>query len=1137
MTDSLEAPDVPNTWNDEQFIRAVTETTPSLIYVYDCVHDRNVWTNAAHRELFGALDLDVTDRTESTQLYGLMHPDDIPVVAERLQRLRHLPDGQWLEAEYRFLTPDGAWHWFQDRASVFQRDAAGDVTHIIGSAIETTRRRKAEAAHRRTDALLQLVLDTNPSCIFVKDAEGRYVLANPAIAELYGTTPEKMIGLTDQDFADARQPTPLEADRFVADDQAAIRSQEAQFIPEEPFTLEDGSVRWFQTRKVPLKQPGEEPMVLGVAIDITDRKTAEEELRASEARYRSYVDQAPNGVFVADGEGFYVDVNAAAVEITGYTREELIGMHLSDLLPPEAGPDGREHFRTVRDAGYAIGDLPFIHRDGSRRMWRIAASKLSEDRYLGFVTDITAQYQAQRALAESERRYRLLAENVSDVIWLLNAEAHFTFISPSVERILGYTPEELREAPLVEFLPEAALQERFEVPIEAKDGRVVTLEVLTNPLFDDTNTCTGMLGVARDITARRRMTQALADSEERFRLAAESMTDLIYEWDVATGTVRWFGDIDAALGYEPGGFPRTLEGWLDRLHPDDRARMAQLTEHCHQNAIPSAGTYRIRHRDGTWLTWQNNGRPIKDASGEPVRWIGACVDITEARTYATERERLLAQVQAQARRTQQIIDTVPQGVVLVNSAGEVLLSNPAGKESLAVLADWAPGMALRMPAGQPLHTILQAPDGARWHELRAKDRIYEVVARPMVEVQATMTAWVLVIRDVTEEREHQRRSQLQERLATVGQLAAGIAHDFNNVMAAIVLYAQMLAHRGDLDAQGRRYVQTITSQANQATDLIAQILDFSRSSDLESEILDITPLVKEAVKLWKRTLPESIRVDLTQNQETIIIEGEATRLNQMLTNLAVNARDAMPDGGALHLCLEHLQVTEDSRPLPEIAPGPWVRITVRDTGSGIAEKDLPHIFDPFFTTKAPGKGTGLGLAQVYGIVQAHKGHIDVATQLGEGTAFTIYLPGAEQSHSATWRIPDLAEVPRGQGECLLVVEDNAVVRNALVSNLTDLAYTVSSARDGKEALRQLDARADDPEGAIRLVITDMVMPEMGGIELLRAIHDRGYPIRVIILTGYATEELEKIELPELIGWQHKPPDVAGLAQAIADSLH
>jgi signal transduction histidine kinase/CheY-like chemotaxis protein len=488
----------------------------------------------------------------------------------------------------------------------------------------------------------------------------------------------------------------------------------------------------------------------------------------------------------------------------------------------------------------------------------------------------------------------------------------------------------------------------------------------------------------------------------------------------------------------------------------------------------------------------------------------------------------LEQARQQSEEIQEIINTVPEGVLLLDPACKVLLANPVAQAHLEVLCpDWSGGNVTQFGSFR-LEDILKPPEVSGWHEVVSDRHIFQIVARP-IESGPAHRGWVLVIREVTQEREVERRVQLQERMATVGQLAAGIAHDFNNIMSTIVLYAQMTARSPIIPNRERERINTIYQQAMQATDLIRQILDFSRRSILERQPLSLRPLIKEQARLFERTLGEDIHIDLTGMETHGLVYADPTRIQQVLLNLAINSRDAMPDGGILTIGLDEVEVRSSrNAPILEMTPGKWVRLTVSDTGTGIPPEDLPHIFEPFFTTKAPGEGTGLGLAQVYGIITQHEGYIDVSTQPGRGTTISLYLPALSEVYLQRLD-SDTGEISVGNEQTILLVEDSEYTRQALVDSLELLHYRVISASNGQEALDVLDWRRAE----IDLVISDVIMPEMSGLTLVREMAKRELRVPVLLLTGHSTgKDLEMMQTVGMVEVMPKPPSLEQLADVV-----
>ncbi len=657
------------------------------------------------------------------------------------------------------------------------------------------------------------------------------------------------------------------------------------------------------------------------------------------------------------------------------------------------------------------------------------------------------------------------------------------------------------------------------------------------------------------VTELTALNQALQTSEKKYRKLFEDSYDCIV-------LARMDGeilDINPAGERLLGSARETLIGRNARtlyVNPQDRERLLNGIEEKGINSIET----QLRRLDGVQIHTLLSTTAQRAEDGRITGLLTIIHDITERiraeqsqQTAAEERARLLTEIREQARRVQQIVDTVPEGVLLLDRECRIGLANPTARQYLQLLSADA-DTPLTHLGDRPIQELLTSPPKGLWHEVTvasATQQVFQVLARS-VENGPQPGGWVLVIHDETQQRQIERQIQQQERLAAVGQLAAGIAHDFNNIMAAIVLYAQMMARSPTLSPRDQERMQTINEQALHASNLIQQILDFSRRAVLERRPLDLAPLLKEQVKLLTRTLPENIQVELHMGNADYTIQGDPTRLQQIFMNLAVNARDAMPDGGWLGFSLErvHFSLIKDI-PLPGMTPGDWIVLTIADTGVGIPAHVLPHIFEPFFTTKAPGKGSGLGLAQVHGIVGAHEGFIDVQTQTTPlaqtseapapitGTRFVLYLP-AYSHNQPTPQLQETAVLPHGQGETLLLVEDNAATRAALVESLQLLNYRVLTAEDGQKALAILA----HPQNDIALIVSDVVMPNMGGIALFHILHERAIPIKIILLSGHPlTDELEALQAqdaasdtPLLAGWLLKPPTLERLAGIVARGL-
>jgi len=502
-------------------------------------------------------------------------------------------------------------------------------------------------------------------------------------------------------------------------------------------------------------------------------------------------------------------------------------------------------------------------------------------------------------------------------------------------------------------------------------------------------------------------------------------------------------------------------------------------------------------------------------------------DIRRRKQEERERERLLTQVRQQAQFMEAIEESIPVGLLALNAEGRVLQANAVARRDLPTLTGAQPGDTLSHLGDRSLAEILTSPPTrGLWHEVHAGDRAFEVIARP-IEAPEEADRWVVVLNDVTRERQVRAQLQRQERLALVGQLAAGVAHDFNNALSVISLYADLAHRQPDTPPAVREPLQIITRETRRAADLARKLLDFSGQSPLNRQTVDLVAVTQEMIEMLQRTLPENIQVELTRDGEgELLVDADPGSLHQALLNLAINARDAMPDGGTLRIHLSHIPATQEIHcaTCGPISGQECLGIAVSDTGTGIAPDVLSHIFEPFFTTKEAGLGSGLGLAQVAGIVHQHDGHVSVSSQLGEGTTFTLYLPPLAAANLAPVVEKPVLDL-MGQRETVLLVEDNASLRAVVAEILRKYNYRVVEAANGQQALELLEELR-----GIALVLSDVVMPQMGGEALLRAMRKRGLDIPMVFLTGYAhREQWQRLTEQGLAGWLLKPPAPEELA--------
>ncbi|MCS7178840.1 MAG: GAF domain-containing protein [Anaerolineae bacterium] len=795
-------------------------------------------------------------------------------------------------------------------------------------------------------------------------------------------------------------------------------------------------------------------------------------------------------------------------------------------------------------------------------------------------TQIGLALQNARLLQEARRLAAFNAEIVNSLaegIIIMDEAGYITFVNPAAAHLLGYEPQELTGQHQNAIIPsdqrsivQAAmrrrrrgLSDRYELELLRKDGRRVPVLVSDVPRFDEMGRFVGSLAVFTEISGWKQAEEALQRYAERLQalraldsaiLAAQSPEEVacqalryicrlvpcsgagVLAYQPATGEgVVLASQMNSEIRIGPG-FRLSLAGVDWEIEASRRGEiifvpdLLAISPSPAQRALLAAGVrsyiavpLRVGGELQGWLA-------IVSASPGMLTTEHAEIlqEVSAQLAVALYQADLRAALAAQEARLSALVERLPEGVLLLDGDHRILLTNPAAQEMLPVLTDAHPGDVLTHLAGRPLEEFLVAPPGNGWHEvvLSHLRRTFQMAARPVSGIGPS-GGWVLVVREVTQERFLQAQLEQQERLAAVGQLASGIAHDFNNLLTTIILYAQMALEHPRLPSDLSQFLRVIIGESQQATQLVQQVLDFSRRAPMEARPMDLAPFLKELTKVLERTIPESIRLRLVTGAGPFLIRGDPARLQQAVINMVLNARDAMPQGGEVRLGLSRLTVGwEDQPPLAGMEAGEWVCLEIADTGTGIPPEVLPHIFEPFFTTKPRGLGTGLGLAQVYGIVQQHGGHIGVETEVGKGTTFRVYLPLLVEEVS----LPEPAAeglLHAGRGETILLVEDHATLRAAGREILQRLGYRVLEAANGWEALEVYAAERVD------LVLTDVVMPGMSGAALVEALRRQNPEVKIIAVTGYGEDpEVEHIRQAGVLEVVRKPFEVERLAEMV-----
>jgi two-component system cell cycle sensor histidine kinase/response regulator CckA len=771
-------------------------------------------------------------------------------------------------------------------------------------------------------------------------------------------------------------------------------------------------------------------------------------LRESELRYREIFDGASDIILVLGLDGRRLAWSPAGERILGYSAEEIQAMSVrefSHLVVPEHRERVRRALRDKVEGGNVEShyEADFIAKDGRRVTLEVNSRLLFRDgrpvAIQGILRDITNRKHIEQALRESEARYRDLFENANDIVYVHDFEGRFLSINRKVERVLGYTPADTRHLTLTHIVtPEhraRALQAiadklagktettQYELDVIAKNGQRVTLEI-SSRLFYEHGVPVGIHGTARDVTKRRQMEKALRESEARYRTLFDSAQDVIYCHDLQGHVLDINPAAEKLFGYRRDE-ARSINV-VDLLLPESRpVALAAIKPLLDGTETTVRYEATLLARDGrritlemiTWLVLEN---------GTPVAFQGIGRDLTERRLS----ERALRESEERFRR---IFDAAPLGIVLVSLTGQILRANRA-------VCEWL-GYAPEEIVGRP-HTDFIPPEDTE-ESMRLARRLVEDAKLSSFQTErryltkhgqvvwGRLTVVALrngeeqpqyllgMIEDITQQRLLEEQVRHAQKMEAAGQLAAGIAHEFNNLLTVVAGYAGLLERRLAPTSVERsspdllhRYARDILTAVSRASVLTGQLLAFGRKQPQQLAPLNLNDLVLDAVRMLRPLLEPHITLVTDLSPDLGIVVADRQQLEQVLTNLAVNARDAMPKGGTLTLMT--LNVWHEARPETRsramfrrkavrdetMQMHPYVMLAVSDTGTGMSEEVRQRIFEPFFTTKPVGKGTGLGLSVVEGIIAQNKGFITVESEVGKGTTFRIFLPRGELLQAA-----------------------------------------------------------------------------------------------------------------------------------------
>ena len=853
-------------------------------------------------------------------------------------------------------------------------------------------------------------------------------------------------------------------------------------------------------------------------------------------------------------EGVITQFNPAAEQALGYKAAEMVGIHtpkvfhlpaeiaaraaeLSTELGREVAPGFEVFIAKARTGLPETREWSYVRKDGSRFPVLLSVSTLRDEQgeitgFLGMARDLSEQKAMKAAQEERNRFFELSAE----LLCIASTDGSFKRVNPTFTKVLGYSEAELIGTPYMEIVHPDDVQSvmrevekltkgeqtiDFDSRLRTKSGEWKTLSWQSNPQPDGT-----IYSAARDVTEPRQRAEEKRKAEEALREIDARLQRTIagsgigcWDWNPQTNEVIYSGNWAGMLDYDPVELPPRFETWEKLVHPEDKPRvLAAIQDHLHGRSSTYEAEHRLRTKGGEWRWILTRGNIVsRDTAGQPLHLSGIHIDIHDRKQAEESLHQLNANLEhivaertsalaASERKFHDLFEFAPDGIVLTDGDGVITLINQQAEklfgyqrgELLGKSAERLIPEAFRRGQRERYlsNTQTSGQTGLEGRRKDGADFIAEVSLCLLETEGGQMIA--AAVRDVTERVLTEKKDRRTQRLESIGTLAGGVAHDLNNALAPILMCATMLRKKHPDSAD---VMETIESSARRGADMVRQLMAFAKGAEGARVLVQSEHLFREVEKIIHSTFPKNIQTRVSYGTELPAIVGDFTQLHQVLLNLCVNARDAMPSGGTLFLQTDTTQL--DATIDRDAAPGRYVVWRIKDTGTGIPPEILERIFEPFFSTKGPDLGTGLGLSTVSGIVKGHGGFIRVNSSPRKGTEFAVYFPAAvctsdESETQSDEEIPTL----RGNGETILIVDDELSVRKIAAAVLTHLNFNPITASDGPEAL----IKVAEHRAELRAVITDLHMPYMDGITFLKALRRMMPKVGIIVASGRMDEQ-------------------------------
>ncbi|MFI5251277.1 MAG: PAS domain S-box protein [Bacteroidota bacterium] len=883
---------------------------------------------------------------------------------------------------------------------------------------ETVSRPSPEVIPEGAEDQFNILAEQSPHMIFINQ-NGRIVYANSKCEMMMGYSKKELM----HPSFDFRSLVAIES-RSLVDDAYAKHVHGEEVIPYEYILVTKSGAKIASIITSKLITYRNHPAILGFITDITDRKQMEEELRASHERYRTLFDRMMDGIYRSTHNGKFIEVNDAMVKMFGYAcKEEMLAIDIKkdcyfaeedrESLFLDTGQEKIEIFRMKRKDGAEIwveDHGQYVHDEHGNVIF-----------HEGILRDVTERMRIEKALRESEERYRSLFDRMMDGIYRSTHEGHFVDINPAMVKMFGYASKEemltidikndlyFAEEDRESLFLDTGLEKIEVFRMRKKDGSEIWVEDHGQYVHDEDGNVLYHEGILRDVTERKRIEGELRKSEERYRR--------FFEEDLT------------------GDYIATTEGRLLDCNP----AFARIFGYASVEEALNAdirSLYTNPQKRGDFMRLLQQKKKLEYYEGTMRRRDGTLINIIE------------------------------NAIGVFNDKGELI---------------------------------------------QFKGYIFDDTPRKRLEQELIRA----------------------QKLESIGTLASGIAHDFNNILGIIMGYNRLLQGGEKSPEVINKAAAVIDSTVQRGASLVKQILTFARQTEVVQTPLDVNTIVRDIAKMLGETFPRFITIELELTENLPLIIADQTQFHQVLLNLCVNARDAMQGGGKMKFKTQMADGSKLRMRFHDASVDRYVEVSLSDTGMGMSEEMKNRIFEPFFTTKDKGKGTGLGLAVVYGVVMSHKGFISVDSEYGKGSMFHLYFPVPPASEIANQPEDKIQEEISGGAETILIVEDEEFLVEFMQSVLEGSGYHILVARDGESAV----GLYREQRKTIDLVISDLGLPRLSGRDVFLRLKEINPAIRLIVASGYIEPEV-RLEMSRAGAkdFLQKPYQVASILRSVRKAL-